>query len=58
MANNPRNGYTYRVPGTAPADDGTTATVRDFTSLSLRRMGMRALLVASQNTSFLSVSQL
>ena len=57
LANNPGNGYTYRVPASAPADDGTTATVTDFSSLSLRGMGMFVLLLESQKTYFVSVDK-
>ena len=55
--NNPFDGYTYRAPATAPADDGSTATIRDFTALGLRGMGMSVLLLESQKTYFVSVSK-
>lgn len=55
--NNPFDGYTHRAPGTAPADDGSTATIRDFTALGLRGMGMSVLLLESQKTFFVSVSK-
>jgi len=57
LANRPRDGYIYRVPGTAPADDGTTENVSAFIALSMRGMGITPLLFPAQKTFFLAVSK-
>ena len=57
LANNPRIGYTFRAAGTALAIDGTTATIREFTSLGLQGMGMSALLSPDRKQISLSVTQ-
>lgn len=57
FANNPRNGYTFRAAGTATAVDGTTVTIREFTSLNMRGMGFSPLLLPSLKTFMLSVNQ-
>jgi hypothetical protein len=57
FANNPRNGYTFRTAGTATAADGTTATIREFTNLGLRGMGVNALLLPSLKSFLFFVNQ-
>jgi hypothetical protein len=57
FANNPRNGYTFRAAGTATAVDGTTVTIREFTNLGLRGMGMSALLLPGLKLYMFSVNQ-
>lgn len=55
--NTPRDGYLFRVAATAPAADGSTATVREFTGLGLRGMGMTALTLPSLGWYMFSVAQ-
>ena len=43
VVNNPRDGYNHRAAVTATASDGSAVPVREFTSLSLRGMGLNAL---------------
>ena len=57
LTNRPRDGYIYRVPDTAAADDGTTVNVRAFIALNLRGMGMAPLLVPSLKTFLLAVNK-
>lgn len=57
FVNNPRNGYTFRAAGTATAVDGTTVTIREFTNLGLRGMGMSALLLPGLKLYMFSVNQ-
>ena len=39
LINGPRDGYTFRVPGTAATDDNMTVNIRDFIALNLRGIG-------------------
>lgn len=57
LANNPRAGYSFRAAGTALADNGTTASFREITSLGLRGMGLNAVLVPTAKRFQISVSQ-
>jgi hypothetical protein len=58
LANNPRNGYNLRVAATGVmASDGSTVTVREFTALPLRGMGVSALILPSQKWFDLSATQ-
>lgn len=54
--NDPRNGYNFRVAATPTASDGSTVTVREFTSLSMRGMGFSPLKVVGADGPFLLVS--
>jgi hypothetical protein len=55
--NTPRDGYLFRAAATAPAADGSTATIREFTGLGLRGMGMTALTLPSLGWYMFSVAQ-
>jgi hypothetical protein len=55
--NSPRDGYLFRAAATAPAADGSTATIREFTGLGLRGMGMTALTLPSLGWYMFSVAQ-
>lgn len=57
FANNPRDGYTFRPASTPTAIDGTTVTVREWTNLGLRGMGVSALVRPTQKQFMLSVNQ-
>ena len=57
FANKPRNGYTLRAAGTAPASDGSTATFAEFAVLGLRGMGLNPLVLPTSKTFVLSVAQ-
>lgn len=57
LANNPRAGYSFRAAGTALADNGTTASFREVTSLGLRGMGLNAALVPTAKRFQISVNQ-
>ena len=41
--NNPRAGYNFRPAATVAASDGSSVTIREFTSLSMRGMGFSPL---------------
>ncbi len=58
FANNPRNGYNFRVPATAvPALDGTSVSVSEITVLNMRGMGVNPLLVPAAKLFLFSVNQ-
>lgn len=57
FGNNPRNGFTFRAPGSAPAADGTTATISEFTALGLRGMGLSPLLLPASKSFLISVDK-
>jgi hypothetical protein len=55
--NSPRDGYLFRPAATAPAADGSTVNVREFTALGLRGMGMSVLTLPSLGWYMFSVAQ-
>lgn len=57
LANKPRAGYSFRAAGSAAADNGTTASFREVTSLGLRGMGLNAVLVPTAKRFQISVTQ-
>jgi len=57
LANNPRDGFSFRAAAQALAADNSVVTVREFTSLGLRGMGVNALLLPSQTRFQFSVNQ-
>ena len=57
VANNPRNGYTFRPAATTTAVGGTPVTIREFDTLVLRGMGFSAVVVPANRTLAFSVNQ-
>ena len=57
LANSPRDGYTFRVPGTAQTTAGATVTVTEWTALGLRGTGVSALVLPGARQLILSVAQ-
>ncbi|MDE2080425.1 MAG: hypothetical protein KGI90_03660 [Burkholderiales bacterium] len=57
FANNPRDGFTLRSGGPATASNGSTVNVNEFTALTLRGMGMTALIVPGPRLFVLAPSQ-
>ena len=57
VANNPRDGYTFRLAGTATAVGGAPVNIREFDTLVLRGMGFSAVVIPSNKSFVLSVNQ-
>jgi hypothetical protein len=57
FADNPRQGYIIRVGGTATTPTGATVTVQPFTNLSMRGMGLSALILPDKKWLAISMVQ-